>query len=83
MQSIGLKILVALLVVLTIVGFAVYLPKDEPALPFGEDDPDALTSVGQLAPDFETTTIEGRKIRLSELRGKVVFVAFFATWCPP
>ncbi|MDM5315198.1 TlpA disulfide reductase family protein [Fictibacillus sp. b24] len=38
---------------------------------------------GNSAPDFELTTIEGDKVKLSDLKGKVVFVNLWATWCPP
>ena len=38
--------------------------------------------VGQLAPDFELRTPEGKAIRLSDLRGKPVWVNFWAPWCP-
>ncbi len=38
---------------------------------------------GVLAPDFSVTTLEGRTIKLSELRGKRVVLDFWATWCPP
>ena len=34
-------------------------------------------------PDFEIKTIDGRTMRLSEYRGKVVVLDFWATWCPP
>lgn len=40
-------------------------------------------AVGDLAPDFEMTTIEGETARLSDYRGQRVFVNFWATWCPP
>lgn len=35
------------------------------------------------APDFELKTLKGNKASLSSLKGKVVVVNFFATWCPP
>lgn len=35
------------------------------------------------APDFSLQSIEGKEITLSEQRGKVVVINFWATWCPP
>ena len=35
------------------------------------------------APDFTLTDMSGKKVSLSALRGKVVLVEFWATWCPP
>ena len=35
------------------------------------------------APDFELVTLDGEPARLSDLRGKVVLLNFWATWCPP
>ncbi len=35
------------------------------------------------APDFLLEDVDGKKRRLSDLRGKVVLVNFWATWCPP
>lgn len=38
---------------------------------------------GTLAPNFTVEMIDGCKITLADLRGKVVLINFWATWCPP
>ena len=37
--------------------------------------------VGKLAPNFLLQTLDGRTVRLSDLRGTPVFLNFWATWC--
>jgi cytochrome c biogenesis protein CcmG, thiol:disulfide interchange protein DsbE len=39
--------------------------------------------IGQPAPDFQLTLMDGSHVRLSELRGQVVVLNFWATWCVP
>ncbi len=38
---------------------------------------------GAMAPDFTVKDLGGNEVRLSSLKGKVVLVNFWATWCPP
>ena len=39
--------------------------------------------VGRPAPAFALTLFDGGSARLDNLRGKVVFLNFWASWCPP
>ena len=43
----------------------------------------ASPTVGQPAPALRVTDLNGQPFDLSALRGKVVVVNFWATWCPP
>jgi peroxiredoxin len=38
---------------------------------------------GFLAPDFTLDTLQGEAVKLSDLRGKIVVLNFWTTWCPP
>ena len=42
-----------------------------------------LIKQGDEAPDFTVEMVDGQKIALSSLKGKVVLINFWATWCPP
>ena len=64
-----------LIAVIVLLGAAVYITTNLPT----------TTSVvaGEAAPDFQLEDTHGNPVSLSNLRGKVVLVNFWATWCPP
>jgi len=74
-----------LVVLLAVLCVFVGCPKDETQLPEESLTPEetVLVAAGDIAPNFELTTLEGEIFNLEAHRGKVVLVNFFATWCPP
>ncbi len=48
-------------------------------------DPREIPSplIGRPAPPFAVRLTDGRELSLADLRGKVVFLNFWASWCPP
>ena len=62
--------------------------QDQDVTQSGSEATQALTpevglAVGNLAPDFSLTDLEGSEVSLSEFRGQVVLLNFWATWCAP
>ena len=45
------------------------------------DQTGSAPEIGQPAPDFTAVTMDGKKVKLSELRGHPVWITFGATWC--
>ena len=39
-------------------------------------------AIGKLAPDFTLMNLDGEEVSLSDYKGKIVFLNFWATWCP-
>ncbi len=70
------RIIIVLAVILPLIGVLAYGFRRDPRY-----IPSPL--LGRLAPPFAVTLFDGRKISLDDLRGKVVFLNFWASWCPP
>ncbi len=60
-----------LLVFLGVIGLALY------------NNQRGRVAVGEPAPDFSLTTFDGQTYRISELKGKVILINFWASWCVP
>ncbi len=45
--------------------------------------PEVKPEVGYMAPDFAVKDITGKSVKLSDFRGKPVYINFFASWCDP
>jgi cytochrome c biogenesis protein CcmG/thiol:disulfide interchange protein DsbE len=85
--------LIAIALVVAVLAFLVsregsLRPPEMGATGAPDPDPPAASGMvsptkGYLAPDFAASDLEGRRVRLSNLRGKAVFINFWATWCAP
>ncbi len=83
---IGLLVMTNKTTLLTSGWVAKYIPNAENLIAVKPSDPAAATSQASQypsAPDVEMTTLDGKAFRLSELKGRVVLVNFWATWCGP
>lgn len=58
-------------------------PDTETAVQAVGSGPSVGISLGNLAPDFETISDRGEHVKLSDHRGEIVLLNFWATWCGP
>jgi len=71
-KQVAFLVIIALIAGLFVIG---YLVKDR--------NVHKIIAVNDKAPEFRLLAMNGRTASLSEFRGKVVMVHFWATWCPP
>ena len=53
------------------------------APPSSTDGDNGAVAVGSVAPDLRLTSLDGSAVSLASLRGKIVLVNLWATWCEP
>jgi peroxiredoxin len=71
-----MRLLTAATLLLVLLCAPAFAKAERPELP-GE------IAVGEPVPDFTLPDLQGNPVTLSKLRGKVVLLNFWATWCPP
>lgn len=45
-----------------------------------ENEP--VLAAGETMPDFEFITLEGKTVKISDYKGQIIMLNFWATWCP-
>src|SRR5579862_9359999 len=78
------KIIAAIGVVLVVLGIAaVAFQRLLPPHPGGSSEPGDNVAAGDVAANFNLKDLKGNSVSLSSMRGKVVFLNIWATWCGP
>ena len=80
MKNFGRK---AYIILAAFVMMAIAAPQTASAQQQAEIEATTIIKQGQKAPDFTVEMVDGEKVTLSSLKGKIVLINFWATWCPP
>ncbi|MFE7061747.1 TlpA disulfide reductase family protein [Sutcliffiella sp. NPDC057660] len=71
-----MKKIIAIAFLVALSGYAIFQV-------FSEKEPEVGIKEGEMARDFELTTLDGKTAKLSDYHGKKVILNFWATWCGP
>jgi thiol-disulfide isomerase/thioredoxin len=79
------KVAIIVFTVLVLVGVTVYADHATrlPTKPVEMESLQPSTPVSKPEPDLKLKDLDGKDVALADLKGKVVFVNFWATWCGP
>jgi thiol-disulfide isomerase/thioredoxin len=80
------KVAIIVATVIVLIGVTVYLDRATrlPAKTVtAEAVPEPTSFISKPAPELKLKDLEGKDVALADLKGKVVFVNFWATWCGP
>ena len=80
MKNFGRK---AYIILAALFMMAIAAPQSASAQQEAEIEATTIIKQGQKAPDFTVEMVDGDKVTLSSLKGKIVLINFWATWCPP
>lgn len=72
------KLSLLVIIAFSFFGLSACNNSEQPAQPLSQGG-----LIGQPAPDFSLTDIHGNQVSLSQYKGQVVVLNFWATWCPP
>ena len=76
-------IIMAVLVIALLALLAIWAPSASAQTTQPSIESTTIVKEGMQAPDFTVKMFDGSKVSLADLKGKVVLVNFWATWCPP
>lgn len=83
-RKVGYAIVILLIAIVIVSAFILHQPQSTPSNHSNGNNGDNIgIDVGQIAPNFELTDIDGYQFTLEVYRGNIVILDFMATWCGP
>ena len=82
------KVAIIIATVVVLIGLTIYVDRatrlpSKPQETASRASLEAATPESKVAPDVKLKDLDGKDVSLADLKGKVVFVNFWATWCGP